>query len=147
MNTHPYQFKAWSLWLYFDFRESHALQPHVTGTKLLCYPKQSRPRCHSQALTWVPLCAISTSACLAKGMWELPRAHVLPGHRARPCTLFPGICGYVTLCIPSLPWGSLISSSNLCPSVNKEEMVSHHGEVTLLHDPGHQFWLKEQVWI
>lgn len=36
-------------------------------------------------------------------------------------------------------------SSNLCPFINKEEMVSHYCEVELLHDPGCQFRLKEQV--
>lgn len=33
----------------------------------------------------------------------------VPGNLASPPTLFPGIVGYVTRCIPSLPWGAGLS--------------------------------------
>lgn len=52
---------------------------------------------------------------------------------------------YMVYTLSSMRCCALILLSNLCPFRNKEEMVSHHCEVTHLSDPGCHFCPKEQV--
>lgn len=140
-------FEAWWLWLRLYFyisRESCALRPRVTESKLLRLARAEHAMLPFP--TAVSVRAVSTPARLDKASWPsglhsptcyqaTSQAHPhLPWEwTAMVCTLPPKAC-----C-------ALILLNNLQHFMNEGETGTHHCKVVHLHDPRHQFWLKEQV--